>query len=138
MTGNSNLISKKVGQIYDWLDSAICNHIAESLCRQCGKCCDFEAYDHLLFVTSPEIIYLTENLGKENVKPMTTGRCLYNINNKCTIHKFRFAGCRIFNCKADQDFQSRLSESAAIRFKEICADLNVPYRYTDLATALNS
>ena len=132
MNSNEQVV-KKVTEIYDQLDKAI----AGSLCDKCGKCCDFESYDHRLFVTTPEIIYLTENLGPKNIKPMPASRCPYNINNKCTIHKFRFAGCRIFNCKSDNDFQSQLSESAIKKFKQICTDLKIPYQYTDLPTALN-
>ena len=131
------LIASKVAEVYDWIDSSIREEKSGAICSQCGKCCDFESYGHRLFVTTPEIIYLTEYLGKENIKPMPTGRCPYNIENKCTIHKFRFAGCRIFNCKADEDFQSQLSESAIKKFKEICNNSNTPYKYTDLPTALN-
>ena len=135
MESNAPVVSK-VAEVYDWIDSSIREENMEDLCSQCGKCCDFESYDHRLFVTTPEIIYLTEHLGKENIKPMPTGRCPYNIENKCTIHKLRFAGCRIFNCKADEDTQSQLSESTIKKFKEICNNSNTGYKYTDLQTAL--
>lgn len=137
MMKNNEQAVKKVTEIYNRLDEAMVNNNSENLCEECGKCCDFESYDHRLFVTSPEIIYLIKNLGAENIKPMPASRCPYNIDNKCTIHKFRFAGCRIFNCKTDKDFQSRLSESAIKNFKSICTELNIPYQYTDLPTALN-
>jgi Fe-S-cluster containining protein len=142
---NHQLI-KKVAEIYKWLDSQIREsvHLA-GICNTCGKCCDFAQFDHRLFVTTPELMYLAANLGAENVKPMTTGRgstplttgCPYNVGGKCTIYKYRFSGCRIFSCKGDTDFQSRLSESTLKKFKSLCTDLQIPYRYTDLATALN-
>ena len=134
--GKNKRIVSKVADIYDWLDSLLRNNNADRPCEKCGECCDFEAYDHRLFVTTPEIFYLTEHLGKENIKPMPTGRCPYNIENKCTIHKLRFAGCRIFNCKAENDFQSSLSEAAIKKFKIICENMSLPYQYTDLPTAL--
>jgi hypothetical protein len=54
------------------------------------------------------------------------------------IYKYRFAGCRIFCCKGDRDFQSRLSESILRRLKSICVRYKISYQYLDLATALNS
>jgi Fe-S-cluster containining protein len=128
----------KVAEIYDWLDL----QIRESFnlagnCDACGKCCDFEGFDHRLFVTPPEIIYLAANLGAENIKLMSTSRCPYNIDGKCSIYEYRFAGCRIFFCKADKDFQSTLSESALKKFRSLCTQFSIPYRYSDLATALN-
>jgi Fe-S-cluster containining protein len=135
---NSQLL-KRVAEIYEWLDLRISEsiHLA-GICGTCGKCCDFESFDHRLFVTTPELIYLAANLAAENVRPMTTSRCPYNIKGKCSVYEHRFSGCRIFFCKGDSDFQNELSESALKKFKSLCTDLQIPYRYTDLATALNS
>lgn len=138
MRDNGQLL-KKVAEVYDWLDLQIRESTRlAGVCDACGKCCDFESFDHRLFVTPPELMYLAANLGAENIRPMTTSRCPYNIGGKCTVYKYRFAGCRIFCCKADTDFQSRLSESALKKFKSICTEFRVPYRYNDLPTALNS
>ena len=134
---NSQLL-KRVAEVYNWLDSQIRdNSDLANQCDACGKCCDFAQLDHCLFVTTPELIYLAANLGAENVKPMKTGRCPYNIRGKCSVYEYRFASCRIFSCKGDTGFQSRLSESALKKFKFLCTDLKIPYRYTDLATASN-
>ena len=135
---NSRLL-KKVAEIYNWLDSQTRRYSdLAGRCDACGKCCDFNAFDHHLFVTTPELIYLAAKLAAENIKAMPTTRCPYQTNGKCTIYKHRFAGCRIFCCKADADFQSRLSESALKKFKSISTDLQIPYRYTGLAAALNT
>ncbi len=151
---NNGQLLKRVAEIYNWLhlqvrdSSDLSGH-----CDACGKCCDFDSsapageqgpasgleqgFDHRLFVTPPELIYLAANLDAEKIKPMTTSRCPYNIAGKCTIYEYRFAGCRIFCCKADADFQNRLGESALKKLKSICTEFKIPYRYTDLATALN-
>ncbi len=143
-----------VTEVYDWLDSQIRQVPGlAGQCDACGKCCNFagpavvsgqepvplseRGFDHLLFVTTPEVMYFAANLGSENIKPMLTNRCPYNISGKCSVYEHRFAGCRIFCCKGDTDFQSRLSESAIKKFKLICTEFHIPYRYTDLATALN-
>ncbi|UCF16672.1 MAG: hypothetical protein JSW59_04250, partial [Phycisphaerales bacterium] len=89
-------------------------------------------------VTPPELIYLTARLGAENIKAMPSGRCPYYVDDKCGIYQHRFAGCRIFCCKGGADFQSELSESVLTRLKSICTEFEIPYRYLDLATALNT
>jgi len=134
---NSRLLTE-VAKIYEWLDAQICqNPDLAGVCDACGRCCDFAAFDHRLFVTTPELLYLAANLDAENVKPMPATRCPYNISGKCSIYEYRFAGCRIFCCKSAPDFQSVLSESAVSKFKMLCTQLEIPYRYVELATALN-
>jgi len=144
---NNNQLPKKVAEIYNWLDLQIRRHNElAGQCSACGTCCDFarpapateKGFDHRLFVTTPEMMYLAAKLGAKNIKPMPTSRCPYNVAGKCRIYEHRFAGCRIFCCEADADFQSRLSESALKKFKSLCTQFQIPYRYTDLATALNS
>ena len=134
---NRQLI-EKVAEIYDWLDWQIRGSAdLAGHCKACGKCCDFEGFDHRLFVTPPEIIYLAAKLGTKSLKTMPTSRCPYNIDNKCSIYEYRFAGCRIFFCKTNKDFQSELSESVLKKFKSLCTQFNIHYRYNDLAGALN-
>ena len=126
----------RVAEIYGWLDSQIeDNSESQGKCGECGRCCDFDIYGHRLFVTRPELMYLEAALGGE-LKPMPGGRCPYNVNGKCTVYEDRFAGCRIFGCKGDADFQSGLSESAVGKFKSICVEFEIDYLYADLATAL--
>jgi hypothetical protein len=57
-------------------------------------------------------------------------------NGKCAVYDYRFASCRIFFCKGDTDFQSKLTESAIKKFKSLCEEFAIPYRYVDLPTAL--
>jgi len=136
---------QRVAGVYNWLDSQIRENSAlANVCDACGKCCDFkgpapaseQGFDHRLFITTPELLYFAANVGAENIKPMTTNQCPYQTNGKCTIYKFRFAGCRIFCCKGDAEFQSRLSEWAVKEFKSLCTEFQIPYRYIDLPTAL--
>ena len=130
---------EKVAEVYNWLDLQICSggNMAGT-CKSCGDCCDFESFDHRLFITSPELMYLAANLGAENIKLMSANRCPYNVDGKCTIYEYRFSGCRIFCCNGDADFQSRLSEAVLQKLKSICVEFQIPYRYTDLAAGLNS
>ena len=131
-------LALKVIQIYNSLDTEIQNNKNLSgKCIGCGKCCDFEKFGHLLFVTTPELVFLLENLGKEKIKSMDNAVCPYNEKGKCTIYPLRFASCRIFFCKGDNDFQSRLSEISVKKFKSLCIEFSIPYIYSDLKAALN-
>ena len=133
------LLAEKVSEIYEWLDLQIENNKALiGPCSCCGRCCDFESFDHLLFVTSPELVFLKQNLGSEKIKKMLTNKCPYNKQGKCSIHSLRFAACRIFFCKGNADFQSQLSESAVAKLKSLCEQFNIPYYYAGLKTALNT
>jgi hypothetical protein len=130
---------EKVAEVYNWLEKQICSGGGlAGECRSCGECCDFEGFDHCLFVTPPELMYLAANLGAEDIKPMTTNRCPYNIEGKCTIYEYRFSGCRIFCCNGDEDFQSWLSEEVLKKLKSICIEFRIPYCYADLSAALNN
>jgi hypothetical protein len=129
-------IADAVAEVYDWIDSQTGQTATQ--CDVCGKCCDFESYDHRLFVTSPELIYFTVKLQPDKIKPMPTGGCPYNLLGMCTVYSYRFGCCRIFCCKVDKDCQSKLTEEALEKFKSICEEFDLPYCYTDLRAALNN
>ena len=135
--GRNGQLCEKVAEIYGWLETQITAVKKENQCSACGKCCDFEGYDHRLFITGPELTYLVENVGQENIKPMSTGRCPYNIEGKCTVYEYRFASCRVFSCGGDEDFQSELSESTLQKLKSLCEEFKIPYSYRELAFVLN-
>jgi hypothetical protein len=137
--GANDRLLKKVAGLYKWLElQTQRNGDLAEVCKACGNCCDFDGFDHRLFITPPELMYLAANLGDASIRPMPTDRCPYNVDGKCGVYKYRFAGCRIFCCDADAGFQSILSESALEKLKSICTEFQIPYRYTDLAASLNS
>ena len=127
-------ICDEVKKNYDWLDSNIKS--SNNQCDACGKCCNFDSFGHKLFITSPELLYFRQNI--KNLNPMLKQQCPYLENGKCSARNHRFAGCRIFFCKSDKDMQNRLSEESIEKFKSLCDKFDFPYRYIDLATALNN
>jgi len=136
---NNTTLAKEVERIYRWLDAEINKHPAlKGRCRACGNCCDFNSFEHRLYVTTPELLYFAQMMGKENIKQMTTNRCPYNIKSKCSVYEYRFSACRIFFCRADRNTQSELTEAALKKLKALCSELKIPYRYTSLAAALYS
>jgi hypothetical protein len=137
-SGKDDRLCKKVAEIYDWLEIQITDSNVKGQCKACGECCDLEGFDHRLFITPPELMYLKANLGDEKIKPMPTGRCPYNVKGRCTVYEYRFAACRIFCCSGDVDFHSELSEAVLKKLKSLCEELQIPYRYSDLPDALNT
>jgi Fe-S-cluster containining protein len=132
-------VIEQVAELYGRIDSQIeQSHGRAGRCTACGACCDFPAYDHRLFVAPPELVYLSARLGTDALRKMAGGRCPYQENGRCTVHEHRFAGCRIFCCTGDPDFQGELSEASLRELKTICEQARLPYRYQDLATALRA
>ena len=123
-----------VEKLYIWID----RQVAETGdCKACGNCCDFEKFGHRLYVTSVELAYF-KKMMKEDIRKMDTAVCPYRVDGKCTVYPYRFAGCRIFACGRDADTESKLSEESLQKLKQIGKDHEIPYRYTDLKTVLNS
>ncbi len=127
-------IVNAVADLYKWIDSQVTDFAP---CGACGKCCDFDAYDHRLFITTPELIYFVNRMSADTVKQMPTGQCPYQIDGKCSVHLHRFAACRIFACKENPDLQSQVSEETIQKLKSICQEFDMDYCYMDLKTALN-
>jgi Fe-S-cluster containining protein len=129
----------EMADLYEWIDGQLRQDPDKAgQCSACGACCDFPAYDHRLYVTPPELAFLAAKLRTTGLKPMTSGRCPYQQGQSCTVHQHRFAACRVFCCKGDSAFQSELSEAVLKRLKAICERLEVPYRYQDLAAAIET
>jgi Fe-S-cluster containining protein len=132
-------IVAEVADLYGWIDAQLKqNPAGAGSCAACGVCCDFPAYDHRLFVTPPELVYLAAKLNARHLKATPDGRCPYQQNQRCSIHEHRFAGCRIFCCKGDSAFQSELSEATLKRLKTICEHYGIAYRYQDLPATLDA
>lgn len=129
---------EEVEAVYDWIERGLRHDPARAgNCKTCGACCDFAEYDHRLYVTPPELVYLAAKLGTKTPREMTTGRCPYQRGAVCTVHMHRFAGCRIFCCNGDAELQSELSEEALRRLKAVCERHDMPYCYSELAAALD-
>jgi len=128
---------EEVAALYEWIEAQLQQNSGQAgQCKGCGDCCDFVGYDHLLFVTPPELIYLAEKLDAKRLAQMTSERCPYQEGTKCSVHAHRFSGCRIFCCSGNAEFQAELTEAALKKLKGICERFEIPYRYADLAKAL--
>jgi len=131
---NKTAISQAVDQVYRWIEEQGIEHT----CTGCGDCCNFTEFDHLLFVTGVELIHFAHSIGTENIKSMNDGVCPYRVDNKCSIYEYRFAGCRIFQCKGSDEQQGEVMEKALVKLKQIGEKFGVDYSYMDLARGLDS
>ena len=128
-----------VADVYDWLEQQVSQSPHQAgKCDACGKCCEFARFDHHLYVSTAEVMYLKAVLHSTELRRMETSVCPYNAEGRCEIYEHRFAGCRIFCCTGEASFQSQLSELAMVRLKAICGEHQIPYRYADLAVALGA
>ena len=132
MKQTSQIIAE-VDAIYRWADEQI--QMLNSSCKACGECCDFEAFGHRLYVTTPELMHFQHTVGPD-IKNMPTGVCPYRIEGKCTVYPVRFSGCRIFSCKGDTEKQNALCEQTIGKFKTLCDAYQIPYRYVYLKAGL--
>ncbi len=104
-------------------------------CRACGECCDFEAFGHRLYVTTPELLHFKYFVGPD-IKEMIGGVCPYRVEGKCSVYPYRFSGCRIFACQGDSEQENLLSEQAIHKFKALCIKHKIPYHYVYLMAGL--
>ncbi|KAA0242309.1 hypothetical protein FBQ80_16260 [Candidatus Brocadia sp. AMX2] len=66
-------------------------------CNRCGTCCDFSAFDHILYASSIEINFITWNVEVPDFN-VSDNICPFLKNNQCSIRDFRTLGCRVFYC----------------------------------------
>ncbi|MEO0586094.1 MAG: hypothetical protein AAF078_00480 [Planctomycetota bacterium] len=135
-------------------------------CDQSGRCCRFDAFGHDLYLTGLEIAVFLHDLaphpqphptqaGPErsagpgieppNTQPnhalpqlqQTARTCPHQVNNTCSVHPIRPAGCRIFFCEpGTQDWQQDLYEQSLDDIRRIHTTHNLPYRYMEWLAGL--
>jgi Fe-S-cluster containining protein len=83
-------------------------------CNQCGKCCKLflinltkKEYKSKQFKTQFEKFGMIDNFkeaesrGTNIITQKEDGSCIYQINNKCSIHNNRPEACKAFFCKSN-------------------------------------
>lgn len=120
-------------------------------CWTSGRCCNFDAYGHRLYVTALEIAWVLERVGPTTQPPKAqmlpvlpstsggagSGACVYQVEKLCSIHKVRPLGCRVFFCqKGTQEWQHELYESFLSRLRELHDSHAVAYRYLEWRAGL--
>jgi len=103
-------------------------------CDVSGRCCQFEKFGHLLFVTTLELAAFDLQrpaLGRVNDLP-DANACRYQQAGLCTAHAIRPFGCRIYFCDPTaEDWQHEQYEAFHTRLKRLHDELGVPYLYVE-------
>lgn len=125
-------LAAQIARLYADVQSAITAR--EPRCDISGRCCQFEKFGHLLFVTTLELAAFDlqrSTLGPENHLP-DGDSCRYQQSGLCTAHPVRPFGCRIFFCDPTaEQWQQDQYEHFHTRLKQLHEDLNVPYLYVE-------
>jgi hypothetical protein len=121
-------LADRIAAIYAEVQAAI--DARRPRCDVSGRCCQFEKFGHLLFVTTLELAAFAQQ-RPPNDSPDGDG-CRYQINGLCTAHTVRPFGCRIFFCDPTaEDWQQEQYELFHTRLKQLHDELSIPYLYVE-------
>jgi Fe-S-cluster containining protein len=109
-------------------------------CALSGRCCNFEAYGHRLYVTGVELAWVVERAAAAQIKfeaPAPSGLCPFQVGKLCRAHAMRPLGCRVFFCQeGTQAWQQELHEGFLGELRALHDRFDLPYRYMEWRRAL--
>ncbi|MEE9405035.1 MAG: hypothetical protein V3V20_09080 [Algisphaera sp.] len=146
-------------ELYGALDGAIAER--GPTCWASGKCCKFDEFGHRLYVTGLEVAWFLNQVERGEVDMTAAengagmagqavkvrlpqlaehpGACPYQVAGRCTTHKIRPLGCRIFFCqKGTESWQQDLYESFLKRLQGLHDAHGLAYRYLDWMAGLEA
>lgn len=86
---------KELENIYKEVDKETSLHKVR--CNACGICCNFKRFDHVLFANILEVEYIIASMERPLTR-LDDGICPFQDKNRCSVHKHRTLGCRVFFC----------------------------------------
>lgn len=127
-------VSDALRAMYTDLDAAVTKR--GPTCWVSGKCCNFNAYGHRLYVTALEIAWFLQQADEPGEIDLT-GPCVYQREGMCSVHAIRPLGCRAFFCQeGTQQWQNELYEDFQKRLRAMHDAHDVPYRYMEWRAGL--
>jgi Fe-S-cluster containining protein len=116
------------------------------VCWSSGRCCNFEATGHRLYVTGLEAAYTLTRLPAEIristqsvAEARARGGCPFQSANLCTVHAIKPLGCRIYFCDRSAElWQQELSERMLQQIRELHDRHRLDYRYAEWRSLLES
>jgi Fe-S-cluster containining protein len=108
-------------------------------CWASGRCCNFDAFGHRLYVTGLETAYTLLRLPPARaitpadvVDARARGGCPFQAANLCGIHTIKPLACRLFFCdRTAQTWQQDLHELMIRRLRDLHDRHAVEYRYAE-------
>jgi Fe-S-cluster containining protein len=117
------------------------------ICVLSGRCCQFEEYEHRLYVTTMELAAFVHDLrhGDAGAVKLDSARawdgsgCPFQVGKLCGAHAIRPFGCRVFFCDATaMDWQEQQYAHFHALLRQLHETLQVPYYYLEWRSALRS
>ncbi|MEX1015195.1 MAG: hypothetical protein WDZ31_00510 [Phycisphaeraceae bacterium] len=155
-------VDAAVRELYARLDADVARR--GPTCWVSGRCCNFDAFDHRLYVTGLEIAWFLKEISgaascvSSSPSQATTGlslpqfhprpeprapnpdlpaSCRYQVDGKCSTHTVRPLGCRIFFCQAGtEQWQGELYETYLDQLRALHERESLPYRYLEWRAGL--
>lgn len=116
--------------IFSEADAAVA--AAGPKCEASGRCCRFQEWGHVLFLSSLEAEYLLENAPSYD-RPASADTCPFQVHNLCTAREPRPLGCRVYFCDPGyQETGNAITEAALTKLKSLCAEYGIEWRYAPL------
>lgn len=106
-------------------------------CNKCGTCCNFTAFDHILYASSIEVGYITQHVKVPDFT-ISDNVCPFLKENQCSIRDFRTLGCRIFYCNPHyKENMYTLYEKYYFMIKELLKKFDYQLKYLPFLSQLN-
>ncbi len=129
-------IDRAIAALYDELDSAVKER--GPVCWASGRCCNFNAHGHLLYVTGLEIAWFLSKVDQSGRDDDWQARldakspCPFQVNSLCTTHTMRPLGCRVYFCqRGTESWQQEVYETFQSRLRSLHDERCLPYRYLE-------
>jgi Fe-S-cluster containining protein len=108
-------------------------------CDASGRCCRFEQYGHLLFITTLEMADFVNRLEREPDANWDGAGCPFQIDGLCSVHAVRPFGCRVYFCDpASTVWQQDRYESVHRQLQSLHEALAIDYFYVEWRAALGA
>ena len=146
-------VDQAIGDVYARLDEAVSQR--GPTCWISGRCCNFDAYGHRMYVTALEIAWVVAKKARSDAPGIGTkarrgseharasdvdlkGACMFQVDGLCGIHGIRPLGCRVFFCQeGTQDWQQDVYERFLSELRALHDAHGLPYRYMEWRAGLH-
>ena len=103
-------------------------------CWASGRCCNFAATGHRLYVTGLEVAYAVNKGAALSAAAVaearTRGGCPFQVQTLCGIHAIKPLGCRVYFCdRTSHEWQNELYEKMLTGIRSLHDRWDIEYRY---------
>lgn len=136
-------VGERLEAIYAMIADQVAAHAP--VCEASGRCCNFEAYGHRLYVTGLEAAWFVRRLPPDGPvlsiesvqEAVQRGGCPFQVGLLCGVHGVRPMGCRTYYCDPRaQGWQESLSERCHGLIRALHGRVGVAYRYMEWRSML--